>query len=242
MSYQCMTTEKVIALTRGTFVGRVMSLLFNILSSLVIAFLPRSKHLLMCCCFCSLTQFSPTICDSMDCSTPRCPVLHHLLELAQTYVHWVCNVIQPSCPLSTPSPLALNLSQHQGLFQWVSSLYQVAKYQASTPASVLPMNIQDWFLLGLTGLVSLQSEGLSRVFSNTTTWKHQFFDLLYAPSLTSMHDYWKNCSLEYTDVCLQRNVSLICCLGWSLLLFPGASVFWFHHCSHHLRWFWSPRK
>ena len=76
---------------------------------------------------------------------------------------------------------------------------------ASASASVLPMNIQDWFPLGLTGLISLQSKGLSRVFSNTTVWKHQFFDkvlsLLYGPTLTSIHDYCKNHSFDYMDLC-----------------------------------------
>ena len=65
-------------------------------------------------------------CDPTDCSTPGFPVLHHLLELAQTHVHWVSDAIQLGHPLSSPSP-AFNLSQHQGLFQWVSSLHQVAK-------------------------------------------------------------------------------------------------------------------
>ena len=67
----------------------------------------------------------------------------------------------------------------------------------STSASVLPMNIQDWFPLGLTGLISLQSKGLSRVFSSTTVWKHQFlvFSLLYGPTLTSIQDYWKTIAL-----------------------------------------------
>ena len=69
---------------------------------------------------------------------------------------------------------------------------------ASASASVLPRNIQDWFPLGLTGLISLQSKGLSRVFSNTTIQKHQFLMLsfLYSPTLTSMHDYWKNHSFD----------------------------------------------
>ena len=69
---------------------------------------------------------------------------------------------------------------------------------ASTSASVLPMNIQDWFPLGLMGLISLQSKGLSRVFSNTTVQNHQFFgaQLFYSPTLTSIHDYWKNHSLD----------------------------------------------
>ena len=114
---------------------------------------------------------------SMDCSTPGFPVLHHLQELAQTHVHWVRDAIQPSHPLSSPSPPAFYLSQHQGLFQWVDSLHQVAKVLIGTSASasVLPINIQGWFPLGLTGLTSLQSKGLSRVFSNTTVQKHQFF-------------------------------------------------------------------
>ena len=63
----------------------------------------------------------------MDCSTPGFPVLHYLLEFAQTHVHWVTDAIQPSHPLLPPSPPALHLSQHQGLFQWVSSSHQVAK-------------------------------------------------------------------------------------------------------------------
>ena len=70
---------------------------------------------------------------------------------------------------------------------------------ASFSASVLPVNIQDWFPLGLTGLISLQSKGLSRVFSSTTVQKHQFSSILYGPTLTSIHDYWKNCSFDYTD-------------------------------------------
>ena len=69
----------------------------------------------------------PTLCDPMGWSTPGLPVQHQLLELAQTHVHWVNDVIQPSSPLSFPSPPALNLSQHHSLFQWVSSSHQVAK-------------------------------------------------------------------------------------------------------------------
>ena len=113
----------------------------------------------------------------MDCTTPGFRVLHHLPELAQTHVHWVCDAFQSSCPLWFPSPPALNLSQHQGLFQWVDSSHQVAKVLELplASASVLPVNIQGWFPLGWTGLISLQSEGVLRVFSNTTVWKHQFF-------------------------------------------------------------------
>ena len=126
--------------------------------------------------FSSVTQLCPTLCDPMDCSTPGLPVHHQLPEFTQTHVHWDGDVIQPSHPLLSPSPPAFSLSQHQGLFKWVSSLHQVAKVlEFSASASVLPMNIQDWFPLGWTGWISLQSKGLWRVFSNTTVQKHQFF-------------------------------------------------------------------
>ena len=75
----------------------------------------------------SVTQSCLTVCDPMNCSTPGLCVHHQLLESTQTHVHWVNDAIQPSHPLSSPSPSALNFSQHQGLFKWVSTLHQVAK-------------------------------------------------------------------------------------------------------------------
>ena len=125
--------------------------------------------------FSSVSQSRLTLWEPMNRSIPGLPVHHQLLELTQTHVHWVSDAIQPSHPLSSPSPPALNLSQHQGLFQWVSSLHQVAKLLVSASTSVLPMNTQDWSPLGWTGWISLQSKGLLRVFSNTTVQKHQFF-------------------------------------------------------------------
>ena len=77
--------------------------------------------------FSSVAQSCPTLCDPMDCSTPGLPVHHQLLEFTQTHVHWVDDAIQPSHPLSSPSPPTFNLSLHQGLFKWVSSSRQVAK-------------------------------------------------------------------------------------------------------------------
>ena len=79
----------------------------------------------MCCC--SVTQSCLTLCDPRNCSTPGFPVLHYFPEFAQTHVHWVGDAIQPSNRLLSPSPPAFNLSQHQGLFHWVSSSHQVAK-------------------------------------------------------------------------------------------------------------------
>ena len=77
--------------------------------------------------FSSVAQSCPTVCDPMDCSTPGLPVHHQLLEFTQTHAHWVSDAIQPSHPLSSPSPPTFNLSQHQGLLQWGSSLHQVTK-------------------------------------------------------------------------------------------------------------------
>ena len=77
-------------------------------------------------CYCSFAHSCPTLCDPMDYSMSGFPVLNHFLEFAQTHVHWVTDAIQPSHPLLSPS-LALNLFQHQGLFQWVSSSHQEAK-------------------------------------------------------------------------------------------------------------------
>ena len=122
----------------------------------------------------SVAQSCPTLCDPMVCNMSGFPVLHYLLEFAQTHVHWVSDTIQPFHLLSPTSPPALNPFQHQCLFQWVSSLNQMAKV-FSASASVLPMKFQGWLPLLLTNLQPLQSKGLSRVFSYTTVPKHQFF-------------------------------------------------------------------
>ena len=130
----------------------------------------------------SVTHLHPTICNPMDCSMPGFPVLHHLPELAQTHVHWVSDATQPSHSPSYPSS-AFNLSQHQGFSNESALHIRRPNIGASFSASVLPVNIQDWFPLRMTGLISLQFKGLSRVFSNTTVQKHQFFDA--QPSLWS---------------------------------------------------------
>ena len=112
----------------------------------------------------------------MDCSMPGLPIPHYLTEFAQVHVHWISDVIQPSQPLPPSSPFAFNLSQHQGLFQRFGCPHQVAKVlEFSASASVLPVSIQGWVPLGLTGCISLLSQGFSRVFSSTTIQMHQFF-------------------------------------------------------------------
>ena len=112
----------------------------------------------------------------MDCGMPGFPVFHYLLEFAQIRVQWVGDVIQPSHSLSTPSPACPQSSPASGS-SLMSRLFTSSGQSigASVSASVLPVNIQKWFPLRLTGLISLQSKGLSSIFSNTTVQKHQFF-------------------------------------------------------------------
>ena len=119
----------------------------------------------------SVIKLCSTLCDPKDCSTPGFPGLHCLPEFTQTHVYWVTDTIEPSHSLAHSSS-AFNLSQNQSLFQWVSSLHQVAK--------VLEVQHQffQWIFrvdLQLTGLISLLSKELSGVFSSITIRKHHFF-------------------------------------------------------------------
>ena len=110
----------------------------------------------------------------MDCSMSASLSFTISQEFAQTHVHWVGDAIQPSHPLSSPSPPAFNLSQHEGLYS-MSRRFTSGGQSTEASASVFPMNVQGWFPLELTGLISLLSKGLSRIFSSTTVWRHQFF-------------------------------------------------------------------
>ena len=116
-----------------------------------------------------VAQLCPTLCDPMDCSMPVFPVHHQLPELAQTHVHRVGDAIQPSHPMSSPSWSAFNLSQHQGLFHWVSSSHQVAKV----------LELQD------------SQESLTPQFKSINS---SVLSFLY--SCISIHDSWKNHSFN----------------------------------------------
>ena len=138
---------------------------------------------------------------------PGFPVLHYLPEFAQTHAHWVSDAILSSsvapfssCPQYFPASGSFPMSL---LFASSSQ-----RTRASALLSVLPVNIQGWFPLGLTGLISLLCKGLSRVFSNTTVWKHWFFhaQLSLGPTLTSIHNYWKDHSFDQMDLCWQSDI------------------------------------
>ena len=145
--------------------------------------------------FSSVAQSCLTLCDPMNRSTPGLPVQRQLQEFTQTQVHLVSDAIQPSHPLSTPSPLAPNPSQHQSLFQWVSSSHEVAIVLEFQPQhQSLQRNPRAHLLQnGLVG--SPCSPRDSQESSPTPQFKSinsSALSLLHSPTLTSIHDYWKN--------------------------------------------------
>ena len=164
-----------------------------------------------CCCY-SVAKSCPTLFGSLDHSMPGFPVFHYLLEFAQTHVHWVSDAIRPSHPLSPPSPPALNLFQHQGLFQWVGSSHQVAK--------VLELQLQhqslqwifrvDFLLNWLVWSPRCPRACPCQKFSpapQLESINSLALSLLYGPTLTSVHDYWKNRGFKYTDHGQQSDIS-----------------------------------
>ena len=147
------------------------------------------------CCYCSVTKSCPTLYDPMDCSMPGFPVLHHHTEFVQTHVHWVSDVIQPSCPLSSPSLPAFNLSQHQGLFQWVGSLHPnywnfSCSISPSNEHSELISFRFDWF-----DLLAVQVTQESSPAPQFKSINFSMLSLLYGPTVTSIHCYWEDHSL-----------------------------------------------
>ena len=117
--------------------------------------------------FSSVPQLCATFCDLMGCSMPGFPVHHQLPEFALTHVHWAGDAIQPSHPLSSPSPPAFNLSQHHGLFRWVSSSHQVAQ--------VLEFQLQHQSFQWLFNFVSVLSVQQSDSITHTHIQPYTFF-------------------------------------------------------------------
>ena len=159
----------------------------------------------------SAAQLCPTLCDPMDCSRPGLPVHHQLLEFTQTHVHWVCDAIQPSYPLSSPSPPAFNLSQHQGLFKWVSSSHQVAKvleFQLQHQSFQGTFRI-DFFRMDWLDLLAVQGTHKSLLQHHSSKasilWHSAFFIVqLSHPYMTTE----KTIALtRQTDLCQQSTVS-----------------------------------
>ena len=128
-----------------------------------------------CVVLCLAAQFCLTLCNLHELPHARLPCPLQSPGFVQTHVHWMSDTIQPSHPLSFPSLLPWILPNIRVFSNESVLCIRWPNIRASASAPVLPMNIQDWFPLGWTGWISLQSKGLSRVFSNITVWKHQFF-------------------------------------------------------------------
>ena len=160
--------------------------------------------------FSSVAQLGPTLCNPMDCNTPGLPVHQQLLEITQTHIPWVRDAIQPSHSLSSPSPPALNLSQHQGLFKWVRSSHRWPKYW-SFSLSISPSNEQPGrisFRMDWLDLLAVQ--GTLKNLLQHHNWKASILRcsaFFYGPTLTSIYNYWKNHSFYYMDLCQQSDVS-----------------------------------
>ena len=167
----------------------------------MVVFLFKIWHFIIVyfCGCCSVAQSCPILYGPMDCGMPGFPVPHHVPEFAQVHVHWVDDDIQRSHPLSPPSPHALNLSWHQGLFQQVSSSHQ--------EANVLELHLQheafqwifrvdflyNWLIWSPCCPRDSQESSPTPQFKSINSLVLSF---LYGPTLTSTHDYWKNHSLD----------------------------------------------
>ena len=172
--------------------------------------------MLVCFQFSSVTQSCPTLCDPMDFSTAGLPVHHQLQEFTQPHVHWVSDAIQLSHPLSSPSPPAFNLSQHHGLFKWVSSSHQYWSFSFSISSSneysgLISFRI-DWLdLLAVQG--TLRSL-LQHHSSKASVLRCSAFSIVWLshPYVTT----GKTVALtRWTFVGPWCLYFLICCLGWS---------------------------
>ena len=153
------------------------------------------------CCLC------PALCDPIDCSTAGLPVLHHLPKFAQVHVYCIGNAIHPSHPLMLPSsPSALSLSQHQGLFQWVGCSHQMTKIlevQHQSFEWVFRVDFPwDWLVWSSCFPRDFQESSSAPRFKNVSS---SALCLLYCPTLTTIHDHWKDHILDYMDLCRQSD-------------------------------------
>ena len=162
---------------------------------------------------CSVAKSCLTLCDPVICSTPGLPVLHYFPEFAQIHDCWVSDAIFLTIS-SSADPFSFFFQSFPAfpMSQFFPLGDETVGASASASESVLSMNIQGGFPLGSTGLISLHSEGLSRVFSRTTVQKHHgiqpFFFFFLNSVLTSIHDYWKTHNLDHMGLCQQSDISV----------------------------------
>jgi len=178
-------------------------------SQFILPSLPSGNHkFVFCICdsisllsvqFSSVTRSCPTFCNPMDYSRPGFPVHHQLLELAQTHVHPVGDAIQPCHPLSSSCPRVSNLSHHHVLFKWVRSSHQMAEVlefqhqHQSFQWTFRTDFLSDWLVGSPCSPRDSQESSPTPQFKSINSWAQSF---LYSPTLTSIHDYWKNHSFD----------------------------------------------
>ena len=160
------------------------------------------------CCYPSFAQSCPILCNPPDCSMNGFPVIHQIPELAQSHIHWVSDAIQPSHPLLFPSPLpsifpSIRVFSNESAFHIKWPKYWSFNYSIS-PSSGYSGLISfrfDWFdLLAVQGTLKSLLQQFKSINSSVLSF-------LYSPTLTSIHDYWKNHSLDQMNLCWQINVS-----------------------------------
>ena len=184
------------------------------------------------------------LCDSMNCSTPGFPVFHHLPEFAQTHVDWGSDAIQPSYHLLPPSPPALNLSKHQGLFQWVGFFIKWPKYW-SFMFSTSPSNEYSGlisFRIDWLDLLEVQGKTLLQYHSSKASilWCSDFFMVhLSHPYMTTGKTIALTIQNFVSKVIMSLHVNTLSRL---VVAFLPRSKHLSHGCNHHLNWFWSPPK
>ena len=164
--------------------------------------------IITCSCCCSVTKLCLTLFNPMDISTPGFPVLHYLLQFAQTHVPWVSDTIQPSHPLLSPLLLPSIFLSIRVFSNEFALRIRWPKYWSFNFSISLSNYIQGWFPLGWTGLISFPRD--SQESSPMPQFKSNNFSvlsLLYSPTLTSIHDYWTKHIFDNTDLCQQSDIS-----------------------------------
>ena len=200
-------------------------------------------------CLDSSVQFSCSVVSSSlrphGLQHARPPCHHQLPQLTQTHVRWIGDAIQPSHPLSSPSPPAFNLSQHQGLFQEVSSSHQVPKY-GSFSFSISPSN-------EYLGLISFRMDWLDLAAQGTlkSLRQHHNSKALILPQsaffiVQLLHPYMTTgktiALIRWTFVGKVMSLLFNVLSSFVIAFLPRSKHLYLHGCSHHLQWFWSPRK
>ena len=143
----------------------------------------------------------------MDSSTPGFPVLHYLPEFIQIHVHWVSDAILTSHPLPPSSPFAFSYCQHQSLFHWVSSSLTTKVLELQDQSLQYIFRIGFFLVLTVGSPCSLRNSQVSSPAPRLNSIISSVLSLLYDPTLTSVHDYWKNHSFDYTNICWQSDFS-----------------------------------